>query len=310
MTNPDILITAPTGLTGQGALSNLLKNGRKVRALAHREDDRSRALQAAGAEVVFGDFNDYASIKAALKGIKRAYFCYPISTGLVLATAKFAEAAKDNGVETIVNMSQRVAREDAASHASFEHWLAERVLDWTGIPVTHLRPPFFAEWLFFMAPMIKQGQVYAPFAKGKNAFITAEDQGRVIAKILENPEPHKGKTYYLYGPEELSFQEAMDRASRALGKPIAYHVVPFDVMRDNMAANNPKSGQNSALSGYAESNQTNGSGEPHIFQHLRSAHQDFENGLFDGMNNDVEKITGAPPMSIEQFVAKNRTVFM
>lgn len=309
MSTVKILVTAATGLTGQAATTTLLKRGHKVRAMAHREDERSHALQALGAEVVFGDFNDFSAVKRALQGIKRAYFCYPISQGIVQATVQFAQAAKESGVEAIVNMSQKIAREDAASHASFEHWLSERVLDWTGLAITHLRPPFFAEWMLFFAPMIRQGQVYAPFSAGKTAFITAEDQGRVIASILENPQPHKGQTYDICGPEELSFQEAVDQASRALHKPIAYHLVPFAAMRENIAANSVKSGQNNALSGYGESNQPDGSGEPHIFQHLQAAHQDFENGLFRGMNDDVERITGMPPMRMEQFIAERRAIF-
>ena len=310
MPNANILITAATGLTGSAAVNSLIKNGHQVRALAHREDDRSRALQNLGAEVVFGDLDDFSAVKAALRGIKRTYFCYPITKGLVQATAQFGQAAKESGVEFIVNMSQKIAREDAASHASFEHWLSERVFDWTGIAMTHLRPPFFTEWMLMFSPMIRQGQVSAPFARGKTAFIAAEDQGRVIATILTDSQLHTGKTYAICGPEELSFQEAIDKASHALGKHITYNVVPFAAMRENIAATSIKSGQNNALSGYAESNQSNGGGEPHIFQHLQAAHQDFENGLFSGMNNEVEQITGIPPMSVEQFIADHRSAFV
>ncbi len=304
------LITAPTGATGGATVSNLLKLSHHVRALAHREDDRSRALRDLGVEVVYGDLNDFHSVKNALEGIEGAYFCYPIAKGPVQASAQFGQAAKENGVRSIVNMSQKIAREDASSHASFEHWLSERVLDWTGLSITHLRPPFFAEWMFALSPMIRRGQVFAPFANGKTAFIAAEDQGRVIAKILADFEPYKGKTYYLCGPKELSFQEAVEQAGRALSKFISYQVVPFSVMMENIAANSVKTGRNTALNGYAESNQPDGLSVPHIFQHLREAHQDFENGLFSGMNNDVENITGTPPMSIETFITKHRAAFV
>ncbi len=310
MSSASILITAATGLTGSAAVSSLIKKGHRVRALAHREDDRSRALQNLGAEVVFGDLDHFSAVKAALRGIKRAYFCYPITKGLVQATAQFGQAAKESGVECIVNMSQKIARESAASHASFEHWLSERVFDWTGLAMTHLRPPFFTEWMLMFSPMIRQGQVYAPFAKGKTAFIASEDQGRVIATILENPQPHAGKTYAICGPEELTFQQAIEKANHALGKHISYQVVPFVAMRENIIATSIKTGQNNALSGYAESNQPNGGGEPHIFQHLQAAQQDFENGLFSGINDDVEQITGTPPMSVEQFITEHRAAFM
>jgi uncharacterized protein YbjT (DUF2867 family) len=36
-------------------------------------------------------------------------------------------------------MSQISARLDSKSHAARDHWLSERVFDWSGVP-THLRP--------------------------------------------------------------------------------------------------------------------------------------------------------------------------
>jgi NAD(P)H dehydrogenase (quinone) len=44
-------------------------------------------------------------------------------------------------------MSQISARREAGSLAARQHWLAERLLDRTGLRTTHLRPTFFAEWL-------------------------------------------------------------------------------------------------------------------------------------------------------------------
>ena len=41
-----------------------------------------------------------------LSGVQRAYFVYPIRPGILQATAYFAQAAKEAGVDGIVNMSQ------------------------------------------------------------------------------------------------------------------------------------------------------------------------------------------------------------
>src|SRR5271155_5723471 len=147
MTQAKFLITGATGATGGYTLRRLLEKKEDVRILAHRADDRSKQLQELGAEVVLGDFLDFDSIRAALKGTQRAYFCYPISPGIVQATAQFAQAAKEAGVEVIVNMSQRSARNDAKSVAARQHWLSERVFDWSGVSTVHVRPGFFAEWL-------------------------------------------------------------------------------------------------------------------------------------------------------------------
>src|SRR5216684_5615231 len=94
MTQTKFLITGATGDTGGYTVRQLLEKNHAVRVLAHRPDERSQQLQKIGAEVVFGDFLDFDSVRAALNGVQRAYFCYPISPGLVQATAQFAQASK------------------------------------------------------------------------------------------------------------------------------------------------------------------------------------------------------------------------
>ena len=214
MSRRTFLVTGATGNTGGATLEQMLARGHHVRALAHRQDDRAKRLQGLGAEVVFGDFLNLKDVRAALRGVAGAYFCYPIRPGIIQATAFFAQAAKEAGVECVVNMSQISAREDAKSHAAQDHWLAERVFDWSGLTVVHLRPTYFAEWLLYLAPMIRAGLLHVPFGTGRHAPITAEDQARVIVGILENPSPHGGKAYPLYGPVEFTYQGIADVLNR------------------------------------------------------------------------------------------------
>ncbi len=89
MTQTKFLITGATGATGGDTVRQLLEKQHAVRVFAHRPDERSEQLLELGAEVVFGDFLDFDSVRAALNGVQRAYFCYPISPGLVQATAQF-----------------------------------------------------------------------------------------------------------------------------------------------------------------------------------------------------------------------------
>ena len=223
-----VLVTGATGDTGRATVDELLARGHRVRALAHGQDERSKRLQERGVEVVSGDLLDFGQVKAALNGVRRAYFVYPIRPGILQATAYFAQAAKEAGVDGIVNMSQKSAREDAKSHAATDHWLAERVFDWSGVTVAHIRPTYFAEWLLYLAPMIKAGRLHVPFGTGKHAPIAAEDQARVIAGILEDPATHNGKVYPLFGPVEYTYQETAQVLSRVLGKDVQYKQVDFE----------------------------------------------------------------------------------
>src|SRR5246127_4176493 len=187
MNRAKILITGATGDTGGCAIEQLLQRGHQVRALVHRIDDRSQRLEDKGVEAVAGDYLDLDAIRAAVQGVQRAYFCYPIRPGIIQATAYFAQAAKEAGIDGVVNMSQICARADAKSHAMGDHWLAERVFDWSGLTVAHLRPTLFAESLLVLAPMIRAGLLHVPFGPGRHAPIAAEDQAGVIVGVLEDP---------------------------------------------------------------------------------------------------------------------------
>jgi NAD(P)H dehydrogenase (quinone) len=308
MTQTKYLITGATGDTGGYAVRQLLGKNLAVRVLAHRPDQRSEQLKKVGAEVVFGDLLDFDSVRAALSGVDRAYFCFPISPGIVQATAQFAQAAKEAGVEVIVNMSQISARGDAKSNAARQHWLSERVFDWSGVPAVHLRPTFFAEWLLYLAPMIRQGKILAPFTTtGRHAPVAAEDQARVIVAILENPTAHAGKTYPLFGPVELTLPEIAATVSRVIGKEVTYQQVPIERYAEIFTPKRPT--QNTAKAMYGDQGPTGGSTKSFLMQHLHEVAIDHSNGIFAGANNYIAEIGGRPPMTVEEFVTTNREAF-
>jgi NAD(P)H dehydrogenase (quinone) len=282
------------------------------RVLAHRPDQRSAQLLEAGAEVVYGDFLDFDSVRAALRGVNRAYFCYPISPGLVQATAQFAQAAKEAGVEAVVNMSQISARGDAKSDAARQHWLSERVFDWSGVPTVHLRPTFFAEWLLYLAAMIREGKILAPFSTtGRHAPIAAEDQARVIVAILENPSAHAGKTYPLFGPVEHTLPEIAAIISRAIGKEVTYQQVSIEKFAEIYSGNPERLAQNTGVAMHGDKGAAaGGSAKPFLMQHLHEVAIDHSNGIFAGTNNYIAEIGGRRPLTVEEFVAKNRAAFV
>jgi len=307
-----VLVTGATGDTGRAAIDELLAKGYGVRALAHGRDERSKRLEDRGVEVVYGDLLDFGQVRSALKGVNRAYFVYPIRPGILQATAYFAQAAKEARVDGLVNMSQKSAREDAKSHAATDHWLAERVFDWSGLTVAHIRPTYFAEWLLYVAPMIKAGLLHVPFGTGKHAPIAAEDQGRVIAGILDDPARHRGAIYPLYGPVEYTYAETAQILGRVLGKSIEYKQIPFDAFLGMLKSGRPDpvGGASSRnLYGDLGGKPPEGTGDSFIVQHLKAVAIDHQNGVFAGTNDLVEKLGGRPPMTLEAFIEKHRAAF-
>ena len=285
-----ILITGATGATGSAAIETLTKRHRRVRAMVHKIDARSEKLQAQGAEIVQGDLSDFDAVNTALQGAAAAYFVYPIQVpGILEATAFFAQAALEQGISAIVNMSQITARREAKSHASRAHWIAERLLDRSGIAVTHLRPTLFAEWLMYFRQPIRENNMFPlPFGDARYAPIAAEDQGRVIAEILDAPAEHAGKTYPLFGPKELSQYDIADLLTQVLGRKITYaamEIEPFkQVLKDR---------------GFT----------PHFIQHISAVAQDCRDGVCSGTNDLVEKLTGQKGTEMVDYITKNKALF-
>ena len=286
-----VLITGATGATGGNAIEKLLELKVPVRALVHKVDERSEKLSSQGVEIVRGDLSDFEAVSEALKGITAAYFVFPVKVpGILEATALFAQAALEQGVGAIVNMSQISARRIAKSHAAQNHWIAERLLDRSGIPATHLRPTFFAEWLMYLSETIREKNMFPlPFADARYAPIAAEDQGRVIAAILDNPAEHAGKIYPLYGSKELSQYEIADILTQVLGRKITYVPVEIEAFSEIWKD-----------MGYS----------PYIRQHISAVAQDCRDGVFSGTNDLVEKLTGQKPMQMLDYIVKNKAHFV
>jgi uncharacterized protein YbjT (DUF2867 family) len=291
MSAEEILVTAATGETGRYTVQRLVEKGHAIRALVHREDERSDALRSAGAEVVVGDLLEHDDAIRATAGTTAAYFCYPIRPGLIQATAYFADAAKRAGLEAVVNLSQISARENSKSHAARDHWIAERVFDWSGVPVVHLRPTFFAQWLLYprsRATIVEEGIIDLPYGEGRHAPIAAEDQARLIAAILAEPAAHLGKTYPLHGPIEQDQAGIAAAVSEVLGRKISYRPLTIPQYRERLEK----------------------AGLPEIMiQHFCAVALDYQNGIFSGEDKIIAEVTGQPPMTVQEFVTLHRNAF-
>src|SRR4029077_11224208 len=151
-----ILVTGAAGrvgAVGRTVTELLLKHGTAVRAMVRSDDERAQALRDMGAEVVVGDLLDLDSLHRAIAGCERMYFGMSISDAYLAATVNVAAVAKHHGVKAFINMSQMTLSQMSITEttASPQHklqWLSEQALNWSGLPVVHLRPTVFQEGFF------------------------------------------------------------------------------------------------------------------------------------------------------------------
>src|SRR5574342_433082 len=194
MANP-ILVTGAAGrvgAVGRTVTELLLKQGYAVRAMVRTEDERSRALRDMGAEVVVGDLLDLHSMHRAIAGCETMYFGMSVSDTYLAATVNTAAVAKHHGVKAFINMSQMTLAQMSITETTPSpqhklHWLAEQALNWSGLPVAHVRPTVFLEGLFliFTPDSVRESnQIRLPLGEGKASPVAAEDVARVVAALL------------------------------------------------------------------------------------------------------------------------------
>ncbi|MER8429637.1 NmrA family NAD(P)-binding protein [Mesorhizobium caraganae] len=285
------LVTGATGETGRYTVQRLLEKGHAVRAMVHKEDERAETLRNEGAEVVVGDLFEHDNVIRAAAGTTAAYFCYPVRPGIIQTTAYFADAARRAGLKAVINMSQISAREDSESHAARDHWIAERIFDWSGVPTIHLRPTFFSQWLlypFARKTIVEQSIIDLPYGAGRHAPIAAEDQARLIAVLLADPAVHVGKTYTLHGPTELDQPGIAAAISEVLGRKISYQPLTIPAYRDRL--------EKFGLPEF-------------LIQHFCAIALDYQNGIFSGADKIIAEVTGVPPMTVQDFVTSHRAAF-
>jgi uncharacterized protein YbjT (DUF2867 family) len=294
-----ILVTGAAGrvgAVGRTVTELLLKQGQAVRAMVRIEDKRAQALRDLGAEVVIGDLLDLDSMHRVIAGCETMYFGMSVSDTYLAATVTVAAVAKHHGVKAFINMSQMTVsqmsiRETTASPQHKLHWLAEQALNWSGLPVVHVRPTVFQEGFFLLltSDSVKESnQIRLPFGEGKTSPVAAEDVARVIATLLVSPQSHIGKIYHLTGPQSENMHFYAEEYSKALGRAIAFQDIPVEPWRDSLLKR----------------------GLPaHLVKHLATMADLHRAGRYDRMSSDVLTLTGQGPMSVQEFVRKNASAF-
>ena len=164
---------------GRGVVERLRNRGLPVRAMVHREDERAATLRATGAEVVVGDLTVPTDVARAMEGCRRIYFGMSVSAPYLEATVIAAAVARERGdLEAFVNISQMTVSQMTLlnmteSPQQRQHLLAEQVLNWSGLPVVHVRPTVFLENFFFLAwaaeSIARDGTIRLPFGTGRTS---------------------------------------------------------------------------------------------------------------------------------------------
>lgn len=307
--NP-VLITGAAGEVGSVGTSLvhlLLKGGWPVRAFVRTDDHRAESLRQAGADVFVGDLLNIADVTAALRGCRRVYFSMSLSPYYADATLLMAAAAKKQGdLAVFVNISESeqtnltydrmtASVEDRSawlgngvrqwSHQQRAHWVGEQALNWSGLPVVHIRAGIFVEnpilsW-FPMADVVSTGELRLPFGDAKLAPIAGYDVAELCANILRDPADHVGTSYTLIGPELKTMAAFADDYAAVLQRQVVY--APQDLETWNAAY------IDAALA----------ASKPHNAEHLKTLTRLVASGrYYDVVPDDLAALLGRPAKTL------------
>ena len=175
-----ILVTGAAGRVGgvgRTLTELLLKQGKAVSAMVRNEDERAQTLRDMGAELVVGNLLDLNSMHRVIAGCETMYFGMSVSDSYLAATVNTAVVAKHHGVKAFINMSQMTLAQMSVTETtpSPQHklqWLSEQTLNWSGLPVVHVRPTVLLEGFVLISTpesVREKNQIRLPFGEGKTS---------------------------------------------------------------------------------------------------------------------------------------------
>lgn len=225
-----VLVLGATGRQGGATARHLLNKGWQVRALTRDpRQPAAQALQAAGAEILQGDYDDPASLENAMLGVY-GVFSVQASADEVRQGKRIADVAQAADVQHFVYTSVQSADDLARVGGDTNKWEIEQYIQALGLPATILRPCLFMDDVLGPRYGVPEGAFTIAFQPDVPVgLIASQDIGAFAALAFEQPEAYLGKTIEIVG-DILTPQQIAAAVSSALGRDIPYVQVPTETL--------------------------------------------------------------------------------
>lgn len=220
-----ILITGATGTVGSEVVKQLSAKGENIIVKAAARSATDNTFENLNrVQVVQLDYDKPDSLAVALKGVDKLFLLTPFQSNMVDLTSNLVSEAKKAKVKYIAKQSVMGADAEPGITPGRLHRQAEKIIEESGIPFTFLRPNFFMQNFvnYYSNSIRSQGAFYMPAGDAKVSFVDVRDIAAVAVKSLINDNQQKGRAYNITGGEALSYGQAAEILSKAVGKKINY----------------------------------------------------------------------------------------
>lgn len=275
--NEQVLVTGGTGKTGRYVVKYLQEQGLTPRIATRTPKGES--------DVKF-DWRDHKCFKDAFQNIESVYLVAPTDSFNSMDVMEAGlKAALEANVKRFVLLSSSSLEEGDVMMGEVHAWLRKNALEWS-----ILRPSWFMQNFSegqHLAPIKQESTIYSATEDGQVGFISAQDIGRCAATLLTVPKS-ENTDYILTGPETISYDNVAEALSRRIGREV----------------------QHKRLSSEGISRRFLNIGLPEEYATmLAKMDEEISKGAENMISNNVESITGTPPISFDEFIQENMDVW-
>jgi uncharacterized protein YbjT (DUF2867 family) len=245
-----VAITGASGLVGSHLSSLLVSRGWKVRAIVRDPGKAAQRLGHLDLEIRTGDIRDRASMEAALQGTGSLVHLAAIAIEKpgerytetnTDATRLLLDAAKANGVDRVIYMSQNGADRDSPYPFLRSKGIAQSVVAESGARWTILRPSVIFgpedEFVNVLARLVRLTPIVFPLPAGGVARfqpVAVNDVARAVARALEDDTTIR-RTYSIGGFAVLTLRQMTERILIAMNASRVLVSVPIGAIRPLIA---------------------------------------------------------------------------
>jgi NAD(P)H dehydrogenase (quinone) len=279
-----VAVIGATGTVGPCAVASLLARGADVRVLA-RDAGRATLVLGPGPEIRPTDIGDHDQIIAACDGADSLLLLTSHAHDMADLQLRIIRALRRSNIKIVKISGTSSAVNPDGPYALRQHWEVETVLQASGQPFVTLRPNAFMQTLIgqIMLPAVRStGAVPNAIAGAGISFIDARDIGECAALALTSG-AWDGQTLVLTGRRAVTYADIAATIDRLTGQQIVVKdITPADV-RAMMA----------------------GRGTPQWeAEHFEEMYEMFRRGESEFISGDVERLTGHPPRTVEDYLAE------
>ncbi|WP_461172985.1 SDR family oxidoreductase [Arthrobacter sp. Z1-9] len=276
---PELAVTGSTGGLGGMVARQLAAAGSAQRLLVR---DVARAPELENAAAVVCTYSDSEAARQALEGAKVLFMVSAAEAEDRLDEHfTFVDAAAGAGVEHLVYTSIYRCAPDSTFTLARDHYATEEHIKASGMEFTFLRNNLYLDFLPLMTG--EDGVIRGPAGEGMFSGVTREDIARCALAVLRDPAIHKGQTYNLTGPEDLSLSRAAEVLTAGTGRTVSYHP---ESIEEAYASRSSYEAPQWQLDAWV------------------STYTAIASGELGGVSPDVHGLTGEDPLSLAEFLTR------